>query len=434
MDAGFLDVFHDAGDIDVGAVAQAVDIDLDGVGQVAVKQQRVGAQQRVDLAGLVVGVARLDVFGHQFRHGAKQVVGQARLVADDLHGAAAEHVGRADHQREADVGGDQAGLFDRIGDAVVGLNQVELVQKLLEAVAVLGQVDHVGRGAEDRDAGLFQRVGELQRGLAAELDDDAVQRALLLFLGQDLEHVLVGQRLEIEPVGGVVVGRHGLRVAVDHDRLVARVLQREGGMAAAIVELDALADPVGAAAEDDDLLAVGRTRASQAGCRQTGSRRSSTCRRWARRIRRRRCRCACRPGARPGAPGLATSWPRLPVSEPSRASEKPIALILRRFSASSGRPCSRMRASMVDDLLDLGQEPGIDLADRVHLLALMPSRMAWATMRSRSGVGVPMAALMALLSSPSPRPGISISSSRSARSQARAAPSAGFRRRSGRWP
>jgi hypothetical protein len=75
MDAGLLDVFHDAGDIDVRAVAETVDIDLDGVGQIAVKQQRVGAEQRVDLAGLVVGVARLDVFGHQFRHGAEQVVG-----------------------------------------------------------------------------------------------------------------------------------------------------------------------------------------------------------------------------------------------------------------------------------------------------------------------------------------------------------------------
>ena len=107
--------------------------------------------------------------------------------------------------------------------------------------------------------GLVQRVGELQRGLAAELDDDAVQRAVLLLDPQDFHHVLEGQRLEIEPVGGVVVGRDRFRVAVDHDRLVARVGQRVAGVAAAIVELDALADPVRAAAEDDHLLAsVGR--------------------------------------------------------------------------------------------------------------------------------------------------------------------------------
>ena len=80
----------------------------------------------------------------------------------------------------------------------------------------------------------------------------------LLRLGvDDLQHVLGGERLEIEPVGGVVVGRHRLRIAVDHDGLVAGLLQREGGVAAAIVELDALADAVRPAAEDDDLLLVG---------------------------------------------------------------------------------------------------------------------------------------------------------------------------------
>src|SRR3546814_3559311 len=62
--------------------------------------------------------------------------------------------------------------------------------------------------------------------------------------------VLGGQRLEIEAVGGVVVGRDRLRVAVDHDGLVAGVAQGHGRMDAAIVELDALADPVGARSEE----------------------------------------------------------------------------------------------------------------------------------------------------------------------------------------
>ena len=57
MDAGFLDVLHDAADEDVLAVAEAVDVDLDGAAQVAVEQQRVVGEDRVDLAGLVVGVA-----------------------------------------------------------------------------------------------------------------------------------------------------------------------------------------------------------------------------------------------------------------------------------------------------------------------------------------------------------------------------------------
>ena len=74
---------------------------------------------------------------------------------------------------------------------------------------------------------------------------------------QDLQHVLDRQRLEIEAVGGVVIGGDGLRIAVDHHRLEAGRLQRVGGVDAAIIEFDALPDPVRAAAEDYDLLPVG---------------------------------------------------------------------------------------------------------------------------------------------------------------------------------
>ena len=62
------------------AVAEAVDVDLDGVRQVGVEQQRVLAEQRVDLAGLVVGVLLLDVLRHQAGHGVEQVGLQHALV------------------------------------------------------------------------------------------------------------------------------------------------------------------------------------------------------------------------------------------------------------------------------------------------------------------------------------------------------------------
>ena len=96
----------------------------------------------------------------------------------------------------------------------------------------------------------------------------------------------------------VVVGRHRLGVAVDHDRLDALLAQRHRRVHAAVVELDALADAVRPAAEDDHLAA----------CRwaapRTRPRTSSTGTACATRTRRRRCRRACRPGAcrRRGAP------------------------------------------------------------------------------------------------------------------------------------
>ena len=69
MDAGFLDVFHHAGDVDFLAVADAVDIDLDGVVEVAVDEQGTAGQ------GGLAAVAH--------------VTGQASDVVEDFHGAAA---------------------------------------------------------------------------------------------------------------------------------------------------------------------------------------------------------------------------------------------------------------------------------------------------------------------------------------------------------
>ena len=86
-----------------------------------------------------------------------------------------------------------------------------------------------------------------------------MQRAVLALGIDDLQHVFGSERLEIQPVRGVVVGRHRFRIAVDHDGLKAGVMQREAGMAAAIVELDALPDPVRPAAEDDHLVLVRRS-------------------------------------------------------------------------------------------------------------------------------------------------------------------------------
>ena len=146
MNAGLLDVLHDAGDEGVLAVGEAVDVDFDGVGQIAVDQQR--ALRRDDQLGRPVEIAG------QPRHIAVELGG----VVHDLHGAPAEHVGRPDHHRIADLVGDGARRARRGGDAVLRLAQLEPVEQLLEAVAVFGEIDGVGRGAEDRHLGLLQGV------------------------------------------------------------------------------------------------------------------------------------------------------------------------------------------------------------------------------------------------------------------------------------
>ncbi len=102
------------------------------------------------------------------------------------------------------------------------------------------------------DAVLLQLRRQVQRGLAAELGDYA-QR---LFLFVDAQDVFQGQRLKIQLVGSVVVSGNGLRVAVDNNGLKSQLLQRQCGVDAAVVKLNSLADPVGAAAEDHDLWLV----------------------------------------------------------------------------------------------------------------------------------------------------------------------------------
>jgi hypothetical protein len=199
MDAGGFDVFHDAGDVDALAVGDGVDIDFDGFFQIFINQD-----------GLAVAFADGDF------DEVVELVG----VVDDFHGSAAEDEAGADDDGETEAFGDFAGFGGVGGHAVGGLAEAELFDHGGELGAVFGPGDAVGAGAEHDDALFLESVGQVQRRLAAELDDDAVGA----FAADDGEDVLKRERLEIEAVGGIVVGGDGFGVAVDHDRFVAAVL------------------------------------------------------------------------------------------------------------------------------------------------------------------------------------------------------------------
>src|ERR1700689_2263097 len=82
MDPGFLDVFHDASDVDGVAITYAIDVDFDRVIQIAIDQHGIVARNP-----------------HRFTH----VTVQAGGVVDDLHRSAAQNVTGTDHHREADA-------------------------------------------------------------------------------------------------------------------------------------------------------------------------------------------------------------------------------------------------------------------------------------------------------------------------------------------
>ena len=231
VDPGLLDVLHDPADHDAGPVADRVHVDLDRVLQELVHED--GAVRR--------GVDRV-----------LHVAVEALVVEHDLHGAPAEHVRGPHEHGVADLARDREGLGHGGGHAARRLPQAQLLEEGGELLAVLRAVDGGHRGADQRSSSRLEAGGEVQRGLAAELDDDS----LGLHRVDHGHHVLVGERLEEEVVGGVVVSGDGLRIRVDHHRVAADLARGERGVHAAVVELDALTDSVRAAAEDHDPIPV----------------------------------------------------------------------------------------------------------------------------------------------------------------------------------
>ena len=270
---------------------------------------------------------------------------------DDLHRPAAEHVGRADHDRIADPRARSprppparwrcrsAAGAARAGAAAAG----SACRSSARSIAS-GEVPRIGISAR---SSAFARLSGVWPPNCTMTPSSVPLR---LLDPHDLDHVLGGQRLEIEPVGGVVIGRDGLRVAVDHDRLDAGLAQAVGGMDAAVVELDPLADAVRAAAEDHDLVAAARIGLAFRRVDTRRPRSRNTCTGSATGTRRRRCRCACRPGARRAGAGRRGYRP--PRSRragravhPKTPSASAAAARSRRPAARRGAPAPRPRRS-----------------------------------------------------------------------------------------
>ena len=131
-----------------------------------------------------------------------------------------------------------------------GCGMFSLSQHRGEELAVLGDLDALRRGADDVDAVFLEAEREVQRRLPAELRNGPPASFPLV----NVQHVFQRERLEKKFVAGVVIGRDGFRVRVDHDGLEAVFLERERGVDAAIIELDALPDAVRPAAENHHLL------------------------------------------------------------------------------------------------------------------------------------------------------------------------------------
>ena len=157
---------------------------------------------------------------------------------------AAEREGRTHDQRQADVLDRPLGLGDRGHDRRRGTRRPAATHRLAEQLAVLRAADRVVVDADQLDAEaleravLVQRLGEVERGLAAERAEQRVG-ALLLDHGR---HGLGRERLDVGRGRELRVGHDRRRVRVDEHDLVALLHQHLARLHAGVVELGRLPD------------------------------------------------------------------------------------------------------------------------------------------------------------------------------------------------
>ena len=230
VDTGALDQLHDAGHEHVSAVADGVDLDL-AAGDVLIDQH-----------GLALAGA----------HGILQIVAQHLVVGHDLHGAAAQHERRAHQHRIAHRVRSLETVVQIRHRCAHRLRDVQLEQQLFKAVAVLRALDRGAVRADDLYTARHERLRQIDGRLAAEAGDHLIG----LLLMQNVHDVLGREGLEIQLIGGRVVGRDRLGVVVDDDGLIARAPDGLHRVDGGVVKLHALTDADRTRAEHDDLLLV----------------------------------------------------------------------------------------------------------------------------------------------------------------------------------
>ena len=225
-----LDVLHDAGDEDVGAVTDGIDLALKTI-EVTVHQHRlVGAG--------VDGVAHVPPELLGARH--------------DGHGTTTNDVGRTYQHRVPELLGDHQSLLGGPGGTTRSLWDPQLRKQGLESLTVLGAVEVGKLGAQDRHPGSLQLARKVDGRLATELDDDPLR----LLEVDDVHDVLDGERFEVQLVGDGEVGGHRLRVGVHDDRLIPGGLDGLDRVHGGVVELDALTDADRPGAQHQDAGAI----------------------------------------------------------------------------------------------------------------------------------------------------------------------------------
>jgi len=185
--------------------------------------------------------------------GIEELLLQLVDTVDDAHGSTGQDVTRADQDGVSNSLGELLGLGDGGQLLPSGLVDANAIQDLRELVAVLGLVNVLRISAQDLGAtSLLQTQGNILGQLATDRHNDT--GSALEFV--DIHHTLVAQLLEVQLVSGVKVSRVGLGVVVNHDSLLAHAAQGQSGIHSAPIELDGATDTVHTATQDESAMVI----------------------------------------------------------------------------------------------------------------------------------------------------------------------------------
>ena len=226
-------MLHDCADYNLFAIAGQVNVNLDRCTQEVIQQHRA-------------------LVGHLNR--IMHVTIQLFLAIHNFHGPPTQNIGGTYNQWISNLLRRLDTFFDAAHRAIGWLFQAQLLNQLLEALTVLCPIDGIGTGSNHRHTGLFQTLYQVQRGLPAKLNDNALRLLQL----NDFDYVFERQWLEVQAIRDIVISRYCLRVTIDHDGIVAIFAHGECGMHTAIIELYALPYTVRPSAQHHYLIPIGR--------------------------------------------------------------------------------------------------------------------------------------------------------------------------------
>src|SRR5699024_8558008 len=175
------------------------------------------------------------------------------LFDGNTHALTAQHVAGTDKHRIANAIGNFDGAFHIFGRAVGRKGNLQFFEEFGKRTSIFGKIDHLKRSTEDIDAFFHKALAKLQRRLSAYLQDHTFGLLVLI----NIQHALPENGFEVKLVRNVEVGGDRFGITVYHDGLVAHILHGFDGVYTGVVELNALADTVGTAAQDHHLLFIG---------------------------------------------------------------------------------------------------------------------------------------------------------------------------------